>query len=51
MRALEIAAEHEITTHDSLFLACAKIEGLVLVSCDEKQLKIARLLRIDTLKP
>jgi predicted nucleic acid-binding protein len=51
MRALEISAEHGITTYDSLFLACAEIEGLVLVSCDEKQLEIARLLRIDTLKP
>ena len=40
MRALEIAAEHGITTHDSLFLACAEIEGLVLVSYEEKQLEI-----------
>ncbi len=50
MRAMEIAAEHRITIYDSLFLACSEIEGLVLVSCDEKQSEIGRLLRIEMLK-
>jgi|SRR5579864_5236380 len=49
-RALEIAAKHGITVYDSLFLACAQTEGLVLVSCDDKQLEVAGVLGIDTLK-
>jgi predicted nucleic acid-binding protein len=49
-RALEIAAKHRISIYDSLFLACAQIEGLVLVSCDVMQLEVARLLGIESLK-
>jgi predicted nucleic acid-binding protein len=49
-RALEIAAKHRISFYDSLFLACAQTEGLVLVSCDAMQLEVARLLGIESLK-
>lgn len=48
-RALEIASDHKITIYDSLFLACAEMEKSKLVSCDSRQLEVARKLGIETI--
>jgi predicted nucleic acid-binding protein len=49
-RALEIAVKYRITVYDSIFLACAQTERLILVSSDDKQLEVAALLGIEKLK-
>lgn len=48
-RGLEIASKYGVSVYDSLFLSCAESNGLTLVSCDGKQLAIARELNIRTI--
>jgi len=49
-RALEIATRYHIAVYDALFLACAEIENCKLVSCDGRQLEVATVLGIETIK-
>ncbi len=46
--AFRIAVGKNISVYDSVFLAAALHEGLDLLSCDEKQLNVARSLGIRT---
>jgi predicted nucleic acid-binding protein len=47
--ALRIAAANGISIYDSTFIACALMEGYTLVSCDEKQVKIAKSLGVNAI--
>ena len=47
-RALETASANSITVYEALFVACAEMENATLVSCDRRQLEVARELGIDT---
>ena len=48
-RALEIATQYNVSVYDALFLACAEIEKGKLVSCDGRQLEVARELGINVI--
>lgn len=45
-KALEIAAAHDITLYDSLFVAAAIENGCELVTCDKKQMLLAAKLGV-----
>jgi predicted nucleic acid-binding protein len=48
-RALEIAVRYRLTVYDSLFVACAEMENSDLISCDGRQIEVAKELGIKTI--
>lgn len=48
--ALEIAAENGLVMYDSIFIAAALTEGHELVSCDERQISVAKSLGVKTIE-
>ncbi|MGD0729218.1 MAG: type II toxin-antitoxin system VapC family toxin [Candidatus Micrarchaeaceae archaeon] len=44
--AFKLSTSKNITIYDSFFIAAALQEGCALVSCDEKQIKVAKALGI-----
>jgi predicted nucleic acid-binding protein len=48
--AFEIAFESNVTMYDGLFIAAARGEGGGLVSCDDRQLKVAESLGVRTIR-
>lgn len=48
--AFEIAVKSNLSVYDSLFIATAMGEGCDLVSCDDRQLKVAESLGVKTIR-